>query len=64
MKKMNTRSIVMSALIGAIYVVLTVVNRHQAVMLRNFIKKECPKSFLMITNSSEIIGKGFRGFNS
>ena len=46
------------------YIVLTVVNRHQAVLLRNFIKKESPKSFLMITNSSEIIGKGFRGFNS
>lgn len=46
------------------FVVLTVVNRHQAVLLRNFIKKESPKSFLMITNSSEIIGKGFRGFNS
>lgn len=46
------------------YLVLTVVNRHQAVILRNFIKKESPGSFLMITNSSEIIGKGFRGFNS
>lgn len=46
------------------YLVLTVVNRHQAVVLRNFIKKESPESFLMITNSSEIIGKGFRGFNS
>lgn len=46
------------------YLVLTVVNRHQAVILRNFIKKHAPGSFLMITNSSEIIGKGFRGFNS
>lgn len=46
------------------YLVLTVVNRHQAVILRNFIKKQAPGSFLMITNSSEIIGKGFRGFNS
>ncbi len=43
------------------YVILTVMGRHQAVMLRNFIKKSQPSAFMMITNSSEIIGKGFRG---
>ncbi len=42
-------------------IVLTVLKRSQAVMLRNFVKETAPGSFIMITNSSEIIGKGFRG---
>lgn len=41
-------------------VVLTVMKRSQAIQLRNFIKKEDPAAFIMITNTSEIIGKGFR----
>lgn len=45
------------------YIVLTVLKRRQAVELRNFIKVNEPGAFLMITNSSEIIGKGFRGLN-
>lgn len=45
------------------YVILTVMNRSQAVLLRNFIKRDQPTAFMMITNSSEIIGKGFRGLN-
>jgi uncharacterized membrane-anchored protein YitT (DUF2179 family) len=44
-------------------VILVVTKRRQAVQLRNFVKKTEPQAFLMITNSSEIIGKGFRGFN-
>ena len=44
-------------------IILTVMKRSQAVQLRNFVKKMEPDSFIMITNSSEIIGKGFRGFN-
>ncbi len=44
-------------------IILTVMKRSQAVMLRNFIKKTQPTAFMMITNSSEIIGKGFRGLN-
>lgn len=44
-------------------IILTVMKRSQAVQLRNFVKKREPQSFIMITNSSEIIGKGFRGFN-
>lgn len=44
-------------------VILTVMKRSQAVQLRNFIKKTEPTAFMLITNSSEIIGKGFRGFN-
>ena len=45
------------------YVILTVMKRSQAVELRNFIRIHEPDAFLMITNSSEIIGKGFRGLN-
>ena len=44
-------------------VVLTVVSRHEAVLLRNFIRKSDPSAFLIITSSTEIIGKGFRGLN-
>ncbi|MFQ7094405.1 MAG: DUF2179 domain-containing protein [Ruminococcus callidus] len=39
---------------------MTVMKRSQAVQLRNYIKKVQPQAFMMITNSSEIIGKGFR----
>ncbi len=42
-------------------VILTVVNRYQAVKLRQLSKQVDPGSFIMITNTSEIIGKGFRG---
>ncbi|MEG1947874.1 MAG: YitT family protein [Lachnospiraceae bacterium] len=45
------------------HVILTVMKRGQAVQLRNFIKLNQPGAFMMITNSSEIIGKGFRGLN-
>lgn len=45
------------------YIILTVMKRGQAVELRNFIKLQEPGAFMMITNSSEIIGKGFRGLN-
>lgn len=41
------------------YLVLTALDRHQAVRLRNFIKKEEPGAFILISNTSEIIGKGF-----
>ncbi|MDD3262172.1 MAG: YitT family protein [Oscillospiraceae bacterium] len=44
-------------------IVLTVMRRSQAVLLRRFIRKNQPQAFIMITNSSEIIGKGFRGTN-
>lgn len=44
-------------------IILTVLKRSQAVQLRNYVKRTQPLSFIMITNSSEIIGKGFRGFN-
>jgi len=44
-------------------VIITVLKRSQAVQLRNFIKGCEPTAFITITKSSEIIGKGFRGFN-
>ena len=44
-------------------VLLTVVSRHEAVVLRNYIHKQDPGAFMIITSSTEIIGKGFRGVN-
>lgn len=44
-------------------VILTVMKRGQAVQLRNFVRYHEPSAFITITNSSEIIGKGFRGLN-
>ena len=42
-------------------VLLTVVNRTQAVHLRLFAREVDPRCFILITNTGEIIGKGFRG---
>ena len=42
-------------------VLLTVVTRTQAVRLRSFAKEVDPRCFILITNTGEIIGKGFRG---
>ena len=44
-------------------VLLTVVNRREAVLLRRKIKALDPSAFLLITNTGEIIGKGFRDAN-
>lgn len=41
-------------------VLTTVVNRRQAVALRQFIREIDKSAFITITNTSEIIGKGFR----
>ena len=41
------------------YIVLTALNRPQAVRLRNYIKENQPTAFILISNTSEIIGKGF-----
>ncbi len=41
------------------YMVLTALNRSQAVKLRNHIKEVEPGAFILISNTSEIIGKGF-----
>ena len=41
------------------YIILTVLSPSQAVKLRNFIKEQDPKALLLVSNTSEIIGKGF-----
>lgn len=41
------------------YIVFTALRRTQALQLRNFVKSIEPQAFIMISNSSEIIGKGF-----
>ena len=41
-------------------VLLTVLGRGQAVRLRAFLREVDPQAFVVITNTSEIIGKGFR----
>ncbi len=41
-------------------VILTVLSRREAMLLRNFIRKTDPKAFLTIVNSGETLGKGFR----
>ncbi len=42
-------------------IILTVMSRAQAIQLRRFIKQAEPDAFMLITNTSEIIGRGFRG---
>lgn len=42
------------------YIILTVLKRSQALQLRMFIKEVEPTAFIMISNTSEIIGRGFR----
>lgn len=41
------------------YEVITVLKRNQAMQLRQFIHENAPDAFIIISNSSEIIGKGF-----
>jgi len=41
-------------------IILTVMSRSQAVHLRMYIKKIDSAAFILITNTSEIVGKGFR----
>ncbi len=40
-------------------IVMTTMSPSQAVRLRNYIRKTEPTAFMLISNSSEIIGKGF-----
>ncbi|MBQ4585663.1 MAG: YitT family protein [Clostridia bacterium] len=40
--------------------IITVLNRQQASQLKKFIKKTDPQAFSIITNSTDILGKGFR----
>lgn len=45
-------------------VLTVVVNRQQGIKLRDFVHKVDPSAFIIITNTSEIIGKGFRNTNA
>ena len=44
-------------------IILTALKRRQAILLRSYIREVEPHAFILITNTSEIIGKGFRGFS-
>ena len=44
-------------------VIMTTMKSAQAVKLRNYIRQVEPSAFIQITNSSEIIGKGFLGWS-
>lgn len=41
------------------YEIITVLKRNQAMQLRQFIHENSPDAFIIISNTSEIIGKGF-----
>lgn len=43
------------------FVILTIMSRREAVLLQRFVKETDPNAFVTITNTSSIIGKGFRG---
>ena len=45
-------------------VISTVLNRRQAIRLRSFIRNVDHSAFITISNTSEIIGKGFRSINT
>ncbi len=42
------------------FAIITVMNRYQAFRLRSYIKSIDPQAFIIITSTSDIIGKGFR----
>ncbi len=44
-------------------VILCVVSRYQAVLLREAVSTIDPSAFIMITDTSQIIGKGFQAFH-
>lgn len=45
------------------FVILTAMKRRQAVELRRFIRGVEPTAFILISTTSEIVGKGFQGFD-
>ena len=44
-------------------VVMTVMTRREAVLLRRHVRTIDPRAFVLIMNTGEIVGKGFRGIN-
>ncbi len=64
-KKLNRGATVNESFAGGFsgeprIVVLTVLNRSEARKLKEFVRQTDPHAFNIITNTSEIIGKGFR----
>lgn len=45
-------------------VVVTILNRRQAIRLRNYVRQIDKSAFMAISNTSEIIGKGFRNVDT
>lgn len=43
------------------YMLTAVMRRYQAAQLQRYLKEEYPDTFMIVTGSSEVIGKGFRG---
>lgn len=41
------------------YIIFTALNRYQALKLKHFLSNADPAAFILISNTSEIIGKGF-----
>lgn len=41
------------------YIIMTAMRRSQAICLRRYVKQTDPHAFILITSTSEIIGKGF-----
>ncbi len=61
MKRGVTRQSATGAYTGEEHtVLLTVCSRHDAVILRRKVKELDPSSFVIVTNTNEIIGRGFR----
>ena len=44
-------------------VIMTAQGKKQALHLQDVIRQKDPHAFVLVTNTSEIIGKGFRGGN-
>lgn len=44
-------------------ILLTVMNRREGIMLRRYVRSVDAQAFVLIMNTGEIIGKGFRGTN-
>ncbi len=48
---------------GKKYIVFTALKRPQAVALRKYVRTVEPTAFILVTNTSEIIGKGFASYD-
>jgi uncharacterized membrane-anchored protein YitT (DUF2179 family) len=44
-------------------IILTVVNRREVILLKHFISKVDPDAFVVVSDTNEIMGKGFKSLN-